>query len=897
MRNIIFVLFFYISLLNIYSQNSNIVEGVRFYDRFDYDRAIEKFKAVLEKGSKEDKFIAYDYLGKCYKYKGMFRESSEWYKKLMEEDKNNKENILKYGLALKSEYLFDDAMAMFEEYSKKNPNDIRTGNLIKSCLYAKEWVKNKDDMPYSVNYIKSSGQNSINTLFFEYNPFFNKDKLIIASSRNYGDTTDVSQSRYYCNYYDVNIYNMRLTENKELKDDIEYNGSFSIIEDGNKLFFTKIIKEIQAKGKPKISYQIWYKEKKDGKWSESLNILPFNSMNYFCVHPSLSKDGKSLYFASNMSGGYGGFDIYVSKYDENTHKWNMPINLGEVINTPGDELFVMVYDDVMYFSSDFHPGLGGLDIFRSVFENDEWSKPENLKPPINSIFDDFHFVPYNSNYGVFCSDNPVFDGINSPGFGDIFTFYNNKEKEIIIKDNEINIANTYFFDNFNYKVNEDLMLSNNNYYFYIFDYAQKYLIKQFKNDQIINTLLYEIKKINDNNTEINIQTYKDNKTNIKITGYHFLYSKPVFNSDVTLIENGITIETTSTDVNGFYSFKKRLDKDKLYTIVIFDKHTIFAANDSSVREDKNNIDTVISSVVNKGNVVIKVIGNNILSDENNIMANNNISNKTEKISESNDSLYQYLIDIKKNETNNNINKDVEPIEITKENVGYGILIGTVKSGNELLNDVVIEVKDVNNNIKRFKSKHNGNYICDRLYKQKYEVKFIKENYKDTVIYVNIQKDTNKMDIELYKEEITERQLIANGNNKIGLNKLSLSSDSVSQNKIINDKPKSFQNGTDDYEPIDFALLFKPMPKREGVYYMIQVGAFIKPIKKNYMYLQNIMELNKDYEMVYYYGDDSFWHVLIGCFNQYDDALVLLSKIREQGFQSFIAIFENGIRKN
>jgi hypothetical protein len=128
----------------------------------------------------------------------------------------------------------------------------------------------------------------------------------------------------------------------------------------------------------------------NGEWSE---ITPFryNNDDYNFVHPSLSPDGKKLFFCSDKPGGFGGFDIYVCNFENGD--WGAPVNLGETINTSGNELFPFIHGNgTLYFSSNNHNSMGGLDIFYSMEKDGKWEKPFHIDPPINSKFDDFGYI-------------------------------------------------------------------------------------------------------------------------------------------------------------------------------------------------------------------------------------------------------------------------------------------------------------------------------------------------------------------------------------------------------------------------------------------------------------------------------------------------------------------------
>ena len=119
--------------------------------------------------------------------------------------------------------------------------------------------------------------------------------------------------------------------------------------------------------------------------------MPFNNERYSVGHPSLTQDGKTLYFSSDMPGGYGGSDIYKSTYDGTS--WSAPINLGSMINTAGNEVFPYIAKNGnLYFSSEGHQTLGGLDVFTSQNIGNSWGPPVNLAYPLNSSQDDFALI-------------------------------------------------------------------------------------------------------------------------------------------------------------------------------------------------------------------------------------------------------------------------------------------------------------------------------------------------------------------------------------------------------------------------------------------------------------------------------------------------------------------------
>jgi outer membrane protein OmpA-like peptidoglycan-associated protein/tetratricopeptide (TPR) repeat protein len=179
---------------------------------------------------------------------------------------------------------------------------------------------------------------------------------------------------------------------------------------GTKVYFTR---NTQQSSGGKFSLEICEADLKNGSWT-NIQVMPFVNVAYDYFHPALNSDETRLYFCSNKPGGEGGSDIYyVGLTDEYARKMAMPIDYK--VNTAGNELFPTLKGDVLYFSSDGHPGLGGLDIYTSTAVNNHWNEPVNLGYPYNSAFDDFGIVFDNAGNKGFLSSNRL-------GSDDIFHF-------------------------------------------------------------------------------------------------------------------------------------------------------------------------------------------------------------------------------------------------------------------------------------------------------------------------------------------------------------------------------------------------------------------------------------------------------------------------------------------
>ncbi len=269
----------------------------------------------------------------------------------------------------------------------------------------------------------------------------------------------------------LDIYKVKVDRNNKPVSEIEaifkeinsklHEGNFCFTSDGNTLYLSKSNSE---KGKKKFdsirnnSIHLYKAIKTDGKWSKP-EKLEFNDVNYSIEHPSLSEDDNTLYFSSNMPGGYGSFDIYSVAIDEDGAFGN-PTNLGPEINTTQREQFPFVSKEGhLFFSSNGHLGLGMMDIFVSELRRGELTRPINLGAPINSSYDDFSLSYYNETKGFFASNRSkkgddiyAFDQI-----GDIFPreYMARFEVRDYTTDNYIKNSDVVLFDTDKQKVYEN----------------------------------------------------------------------------------------------------------------------------------------------------------------------------------------------------------------------------------------------------------------------------------------------------------------------------------------------------------------------------------------------------------------------------------------------------------
>jgi outer membrane protein OmpA-like peptidoglycan-associated protein len=250
----------------------------------------------------------------------------------------------------------------------------------------------------------------INSAALDFSPAYYGNGMVFVSSRkNTGEVDKVTGETYFELYYadfDENGYPIHPTPfSAEINSD-RHEGQVSFTSKSDKMFFSRnsISKGVAQAGKDDtVRMRVYEAHKGLYDW-ERVRPLPFNNVNYSCMHPSLSYDGNRLFFASNMPGGYGKMDIYFVDWDGS--KWSDPINLGPDVNTPGNEVFPYTHDNgALFFSSTGLRGLGGLDIYMIDLSGSNWGKVINLGQPFNSKADDFGLILDKESTRGFFSSN------------------------------------------------------------------------------------------------------------------------------------------------------------------------------------------------------------------------------------------------------------------------------------------------------------------------------------------------------------------------------------------------------------------------------------------------------------------------------------------------------------
>ena len=493
----IILLFYY---LFCFSQTTQLTTADKKYDEYSYIDAIKIYEKVANKGYKSEEL--FKKLGNSYYFNGELDKATKWYDELFKmKQKVEPEYYFRYAQSLKSIKNYDEANKYLDKFNELT-NDSRGERYAKNKLYLKEIDENS--FKYKMD------TTSLNSEFSDYGPAYFDNKIVFSSARTEGAL--YSKIHDWTNQNFTDLYAATLNENgtfgtiENFSKNInaKYNESTpTFSKDGKTMYFTRnnFLNGKRGKDNDRTTLVKIYKaEFINGEW-DNIQELPFNSDNYTTAHPSLSNDGKTLYFASDMPGGYGGSDIYKVSINENSY--GKPENLGNIINTEGRESFPFISsNNTLYFASEGLLGLGGLDVYESKLENGIFEKPKNLGKPINSSMDDFGLI-IRDNKGFFSSNRD-----NGKGFDDIYSFakcQQNVTGTITDFDTKEPLSNArveLLDENLN-KINEIFADEKGHYYFNL-DCNTKYIIRAFKEEYETDEKTVTTNKVDENEMIVNL---------------------------------------------------------------------------------------------------------------------------------------------------------------------------------------------------------------------------------------------------------------------------------------------------------------------------------------------------------------------------------------------------------
>jgi len=354
----------------------------------EYYKAADLYKTAFNKIKDKNKQNEVIYkIAECYRIVRDTRKAELWYKKAIAKNFQDPLIYLHYGEMLMMSENYQEAVEQFKKYKELVPDDPRGENGIHSCQVAVEWIENPtgyeiEEMRYfnskERDFSPSFGQEDFSSVYFT------STREDATGKETSGASGESFSDIFVSNMDRKGKWSTPVPVSEEFNSEAD-DGTPSISADFTTMYFTRC-----PRGKKEqLGCFIFYSRRSGGEWAKPEKIK-ISEDSVVVAHPTVSADNLILYFVSNLPGGYGGKDIWKITRENEGSDWSSPENMGEDINTPGDEMFPYAHPDgSLYFSSDSHIGIGGLDIFKaSLGENSRWIV-ENMRPPVNSSQDDF----------------------------------------------------------------------------------------------------------------------------------------------------------------------------------------------------------------------------------------------------------------------------------------------------------------------------------------------------------------------------------------------------------------------------------------------------------------------------------------------------------------------------
>jgi len=411
MKNIFtFIALTFLSITTIDAQDKSSKKADKQFSKLEFVKAAESYKKLINNGKSSDYVVAQ--LAECYYNIFNTVEAEKWYATLAE-DSSDPDIIFKYSQMLKANGKYKLSNKWMNKFVELRPADNRATSFLKNPTYLPKIISK--GKRFNVQNL------DINSEYSDFGGALNNNKLYITSSRNTVGLFDLGRwitqriSYGWNNEPYLDIYSFDVTDSGSyLNEDYlgsnintkYHEGLASFDNEGNMYISRESFYENEYVKDPEsnnITSLIGiYKISKGEKNVVALNI---NSVEYSVKNPSISSDGKTLYFSSDMPGGFGNFDIYRGDIDENGNINNVE-NLGQKVNTEGQEMFPFIGDkNNLYFSSDSQLGLGGLDVFFTKEVDGKWASVRNVGIPVNSNADDFAFSMNEATGEGFVSSN------------------------------------------------------------------------------------------------------------------------------------------------------------------------------------------------------------------------------------------------------------------------------------------------------------------------------------------------------------------------------------------------------------------------------------------------------------------------------------------------------------
>lgn len=554
MKKIVIVAVMSFIAVNVFAQ---FKQADKKYNRMAYNAAIPKYERALRKDSANAE--AWDRLADSYRLTNYSAGAVKAYAKAISLGKNSVDNKFYYAQALMQTEYYSKAKVVLADLQSNAPDDERAKNLLRG-LSEMEAYRSME----GVYTIKKTGVNSGDS---DFGPTIYSDGVVFTSNRSMTEWIGFAHSwtgkQFYRLYKatgsDQNLTGAVLFANtKQTK---YHDGPVCFNSNGTQMIFTRNNVEdgkVRKDNKEVTRLKLFTSQFSNNEWGID---VPFqhNSDDYSCAHPALSADNQTLYFSSDMPGGKGGMDLWKCKW--NGSSWDTPVNLGDAINTKGNELFPSIAKDgTLYFASNAHPGMGGLDIFIAKASGSDFGNPENMGSPLNSSDDDFAIaIKPDGNSGYFSSNR------RAQGANDDIYYFTKKctNADVLIVDEEttepLRDAEVKVFEN---GVERNTMTTDESGKFNMcLNPTSNYEFIAKKNDYKENKSSLtksQVAAAAESGTEVKLPLKKVPVIVASVTGRVFNQDdkSPVPGNAVALVNKSTgEIVSTTTDQNGIYKFE------------------------------------------------------------------------------------------------------------------------------------------------------------------------------------------------------------------------------------------------------------------------------------------------------------------------------------------------------
>ncbi|MBD3864216.1 OmpA family protein [Olleya marilimosa] len=386
----LFIFAILLSSTSVFAQSDATKKADKHFAKFQFVDAIEAYNKLIEKG--EGNAYIYSRLAEANYNIFSTVESEKWYAKAIEAGASEPEMLFKYSEMLKANGKYEASNVQMDKFASMRPADDRAVMYKANPEYLSKILdKGKKFNVQSLD---------LNSNMSDFGGTLQDGKLYITSSRNASRKNYGWNEEPFLDIYEYTVAEDGSYQAENLLDgkiNTKYHeGIVSFTPDGKTMFFSREsffenIYEKDSVSNTKYSVLHLFKAKKGSNGFSEVEALPINSQNYSIKNPTISQDGSIIYFASDMPGGFGKFDIYKATLDANGNV-GTPVNMGQKVNTEGQEMFPYVSsNNTLYFSSTGHLGLGGMDVFYTKEIDGKLAPIRNVGIPINSNGDDFAF--------------------------------------------------------------------------------------------------------------------------------------------------------------------------------------------------------------------------------------------------------------------------------------------------------------------------------------------------------------------------------------------------------------------------------------------------------------------------------------------------------------------------